>query len=450
MNNKSKIQVICPMDNIPEREYSINSVFSFIELDYDLAFDENAKDYHILAEGKTLIIEDHFWKFYQEPLSYLSNKNLPTKSRPFSKANNIDLPIIYGRDFLLHQSNCIICGLDIFASSFFMLSRWEEYVISQKNGRCDESALFSVKNNIYRRPIVNEYCDLLITLLLELGVSTSPMTRKKEVLLTHDVDRCYLSSFEELLVNLGYMILKDKNILKPLLTLKRFLQYKISRRNPFDTFDLLMTYSEQYNLKNAFFFKACNKSELGYTYDIEDKFVKDTIARIESRGHCVGFHPSENALDNEIHFMEELARLHCVSRNMRMCSGGGRSHGLHYSIDYFSLWDKAGLIYDSGCGFQYRNGFRSGVCYSYSVFDIKSRKRLNLLETPFFLMDSVWLRTKTPPMDFYYEAVNIIDLVFKYNGTLCLNWHSNLINSIEMKPFRYIYFKIVDYISNCL
>jgi len=68
------------------------------------------------------------------------------------------------------------------------------------------------------------------------------------------------------------------------------------------------------------------------------------------------------------------------------------------------------------------------------------------VEKPFMLMDSVWLRREISPEDYFLEAASIVDTVFKHKGLLCLNWHSNLINAIEMKSFRYVYFSIVEYI----
>ena len=442
MDNTPYIQVVCPDDNIPEREYIINTLFFFIGLRCKVEFSDTARGYCIVFEGKTLIIEDHFFIRHQEDLSYFSNKNIPPQLIWFNGIEGIELPIIYGRDFFSCSKDKIICGLDIFASSFFMLSRWEEFVINQKNGKCDEEALFSVRNNIFGRPIVNEYCSLLVMLLKKIGLKIPVAFKKTEVLLTHDVDRCYLSTFGEMLVNTGKLLFKKPK--KAILTQKRFLQYKMLNINPFNSFDLLMSYSEQYKFKNSFFFKGCQRNEEGFTYDVGDNFVRGIIALIEDRGHIIGFHPSENTLNNKEQFMEELERLRSVTNSVPI---GGRSHGLFYPIGYYAFWDEAGLVYDSGCGFQFRNGFRAGVCQPYNIFDIRSRKKLDLLEKPFILMDSVWLRNKISPSDFYLEATKLIDIVFKYKGTLCLNWHSNLINSIEMKNFQDIYFKIVEHIG---
>ena len=68
------------------------------------------------------------------------------------------IPGLYGENKMIFEEDYIYCGLDIFASSFFMLTRWEELFLPRDRfGRCDESEMFVVKHRLYTRPIVNEY-----------------------------------------------------------------------------------------------------------------------------------------------------------------------------------------------------------------------------------------------------------------------------------------------------
>ena len=78
------------------------------------------------------------------------------------------------------------------------------------------------------------------------------------------------------------MALKNKEYKKAALTVKRYLLYKMSGNgNPFDTFEQFMEHSDLYGFKNHFFFMACNKGELGYTYDLTEEFVQNKILLIE-------------------------------------------------------------------------------------------------------------------------------------------------------------------------
>ncbi len=86
----------------------------------------------------------------------------------FSKNDFIvekDIPIIYGTDKLEiteQNQNIITCGIDIFASSFFMLTRWEEYVNKNRDRHNRFPAIESLafKNDFLSRPVVNEYVEM--------------------------------------------------------------------------------------------------------------------------------------------------------------------------------------------------------------------------------------------------------------------------------------------------
>lgn len=102
-----------------------------------------------------------------------------------------------------------------------MLSRWEEYVLQrEKSGLCDEKQLLCVKENIAQRPVVNEYICLLVNLLRQIGVTVeNPKFHK--VMLTHDVDRCYLSSWSVLLKNLYPLAFKRHQYKKSIYIIKK-------------------------------------------------------------------------------------------------------------------------------------------------------------------------------------------------------------------------------------
>ena len=70
-----------------------------------------------------------------------------------------DIPIIFGNKILnIKNSKLIICGLDIFASIFFMISRWEEYVnlIRDNHARFPATESLAYNNGLLERAVVDE------------------------------------------------------------------------------------------------------------------------------------------------------------------------------------------------------------------------------------------------------------------------------------------------------
>lgn len=447
ITRNNSVKITCPNNNIEERKYVIDVLFGYVGTGYSIEFDDSAVDYVVTYGQKSIEIKDDFFSHFPDILSYLNANNIPSQTKSLKCGMNFEPVIIYGEDTYRHTDDTIYCGLDIFASAFFMLARWEEQVIDKKNnlGRCDENELLSVRNNFYKRPIVNEYVDLMGYMLESIGIVISPNYAKyKEVLLTHDVDRVYLSGVVELLKNTQRMIASG-DTRKALTIISRYVRYRVRGDQPFNSFNDLMIYSGKYGLKNSFFFKACEQGEKGYTYSVKDTIVQEQLKDIQSGGHIIGFHPSENTVDDRGQFDLELSRLQSTVETE---VHGGRSHQLRYSEQSLEAWSENNLGYDSGCGFQFYNGFRAGICYPYPMFNNEARKVLNLSQKPFIIMDSVWLRNKQDPDEFYREAVELFDIVMRYNGTICMNWHSNLINTIEMDRVRSVYYKLVDYVGD--
>lgn len=194
------IRVICPNNNVPERRYAVEVIFNDL-LDCglttsDIQFDSQAENYTVQVGDKQIVVEDHFFQKYPEPLSYLKEGSLPSKLA-YLHAKGMEMPIIYGVDKYEETENAVTIGLDIFASTFFMLTRWEESMYGRdEKGDCSEKLLFTVKENIYQRPIVHEYESLLKGILKEWGIGIQE--RKYCVVMSHDVDGLVPPSWQKI------------------------------------------------------------------------------------------------------------------------------------------------------------------------------------------------------------------------------------------------------------
>ena len=79
-----------------------------------------------------------------------------------------DLPVIYEgqsdlRAFVVHSDNMVETNIDLIASSFFMVSRYEEIIVDEKDqyNRFPATASVAYKENFLTCPIVNEYIDVV-------------------------------------------------------------------------------------------------------------------------------------------------------------------------------------------------------------------------------------------------------------------------------------------------
>ncbi|MCD4663716.1 MAG: polysaccharide deacetylase family protein [Bacteroidales bacterium] len=400
-----------------------------------------------LSNNNKLIISNDFFSQFNEQNGYLNKRNIPEKpifvQCKFSIEN--DVPVIFGDKSIEISQDQIYCGPDIIASSFFMLTRWEEYCIKEKDqfGNFPSSLSFMQRNGLSHRPIVNEYVELLWNMLVYLGIKDERKHRQYSVKITHDIDNFarYNTSLKYIKALGGDLMLR-KNPGLLLKTTSDFLKVRSDKmKDPYDTFDFFMDVSEEYGLKSHFYFIPGIKGEEDFRYSINDIKVIRTINNIVNRGHKVGIHGSLSSFNNIDQFSKELGRLQNLFPDIQ----GGRQHYLKFENPVtWQMWNDLDLQYDSTMGFENDGGFRSGVCYSYPVFNIISRKSLQLIEQPLIVMEGSLILKYPDFSDFKLKLIELAETVKKYNGTFVFLWHNNNINSFEWKGLGRKYAEIVN------
>ena len=382
---------------VSEKKYVIDILFNeFLGLDYHILMSPRCKGYCIQLENKNkIVVEDHFFNRFEDYRDYLNAKHIPVNVG-YSKNRFAvgGIPVIFGTGRLEEKKGKISCGIDIFASVFFMLSRWEEYAnpVRDTHQRFPATASLAFKQNFLDRPVVNEYVEMLWQMLCDSGCKQQKKEHPFSFVLTHDVDA--------LLKWLGwYGVLRTAagDILKrrqPGTAISRVQEYTKIRRgkikDPFDTYDWLMDLSESLNLKSRFYFMSSGISRSPFDnrtpYPIDHPAARAIFTKIKKRGHIIGFHPGYDSGDDEILWETQKKQLE------KVCAcpvTSGRQHFLRFSVPHtWQLWENQGMEVDSTCGFADREGFRCGTGNLFSVFNILTRQKLKLKEMPLVFMDA--------------------------------------------------------------
>lgn len=375
-----KIQI--PNNNIPERQYIIEVLMTdFLGLPYQLETSDEQSDYVFTFDTSTIIVKDSFFSGYPKVHSYLKMEAIPQEIVFAQNQFTIekDIPVLFGTDEIEIADKKISCGIDIFASSYFMLTRWEEFV----HNKTDEHQRFigtgsvAFKHGLLSRPLVNEYVEMFWNLLVKCGYKGQRKQRKFELTLTHDIDAIALVSFRSLLGD----IVKRRNISLACKNVK-FLFAK----DPFDTYDFLMDISEQLGLKSHFYFMA---TDSGMPYDTSwyvkhPKFFS-VVESIKRRGHIIGFHPGYYTFNNPERWQYEK---NILEKSIQQRVTEGRQHFLRMEIPLtMTIWEDNNMLIDSSLGYSEHEGFRCGTGDCFTVFDFVERKKLKLKERPLVIMD---------------------------------------------------------------
>jgi hypothetical protein len=407
-----------------------------------------------LKNGRRLLIEDHFFKGFPNPLSYLRPENIPSQVPRLTRQDcpflsEADLPVIYGHPSVEVAGDQVRCGVDIFASAFFMLTRWEEYVRPERDvhGRFPAAASLAFREGFLHRPVVNEYLELLWNLLTHAGIDHKRKERRFEAVITHDVDYPLLwNNLFSLIRKTGGSLLKRRNPNEAIFYIRNYCLSKQGKaKDPFDTFDYLMTQAETHGLKAHFFFLCGGEHALDNPHSFPQPFIGKLIKEIESRGHYTGFHPSYETCRQPSLFRKELGKLNAVAQSPARI---GRQHFLRFEVPTtWQIWEDNGMEWDSTVYYAEAAGFRCGVCWAFPVFNILTRKTMHLREIPLTLMEGTFLNyLKLSPENMMEESKRILDTVKLYHGSFVLLWHNSVINTPEWQPYKSVYEQIFDLI----
>jgi hypothetical protein len=423
-----------------ERKYICRLVFEYFwGLEYTLEYKRQSHVSIRGDDGQTLIVADIF--FQTPTVHWLQPESLPCQ--PLEKIPvscdekglapwATDLPILFGRSLLMFNDPGEL-ALDVFGSSFFLISRYEEYVHQEKDRhlRFPAEASIAFQNGFIDRPLVNEYLEILWMHMKRLWPGLKRKQRSFRCLPTHDVDIpfAYLGRpFRKILLQSAVDVYHGHEFRQ---ILENFSQWRRVNRtegdDPFDTFDWIMQIAEEEGINACFNFMSGGRLPIDYYYPIEGFHIQKLIRKIIQRGHEIGFHPSyQTALDGG-RWKSEFERFSTAISGCRV--RGGRQHFLRFNAPAtWRYWADNGLEYDSTLGFADHAGFRCSTCYEYPVYDLENRQELNLRERPLIAMDTSVIDDNYMGMGLTEVAVDyLLELKRRcryYKGDFVLLWHN--------------------------
>lgn len=442
------LKIIIPSLFIPEKKYVFDILLGeFLGLDFEIEESDKVVGYEIWLGTKKIKIEDAFFGKCKNE-QYLSIENIPNEISYFTNSvfDVKDIPVIYGELEIINSEDGINCRVDLIASSFFMLSRWEEFVIKNRDKHDRFSAFHSLayKFNFLHRAVVNEYVELLWKMLLHIDSKLKRKAHTFEIVPTHDVDHIKLwKSISSSRKRLAHNFITQRKFKNGLLNAKSMLFTLLGlEKDPFDSFDYIMDMSEKEGMKSRFYFLCGGNTKYDNNLNINSTAYKNVINNIKNRDHIIGFHPSYNTSNRpEIWQEEKLALEKASGQSIHQ----GRHHYLRFIVpETWQLWEDENMEIDSTAGYHDMPGFRCGTCYPYSVFNFRSRKKLIIKEMPLIFMEmtAIEYMKKNP-----HQTLSIVKSLFneveKYNGKFVFLWHNSSMFTAEFKPYLFIYESII-------
>lgn len=363
------------------------------------------------------------------------------------------IEVLYGKrvdtdGYVRLSSDRIDLGLDVFGSAFFMLTRYEEVVVRERDahGRFPAPCAVSERAGFSRHPIVNEYTEILWQCIRRLWPSARRKERASRVLLTHDVDVPFSRAgapWPRVLRQVaGDLIQRGVAA-----AYRRASSLMVSpdthpERDWCYSFPFICSVSEHYGLRSAFnFFGLDAPAARDCFYRPTDAPIQTLIGNLAERGHELGFHASYEAADSDgrVDVEWRILRDAAAVAGVTQAEWGGRHHFLRWKSGIsWAAWENAGFAYDSSVGFAEQPGFRCGTCYEFPVFDLGTRRSLSLRERPLTVMDVSLFSPRYLGMRPKEARAVVLELASecrRYDGDFVLLWHNDTLLTAHARRY---------------
>ncbi|MDJ0926100.1 MAG: polysaccharide deacetylase family protein [Gammaproteobacteria bacterium] len=343
-------------------------------------------------------------------------------------------------------------NLDVFGTAFFLLTGYEELAdpAVDRLDRYPYSASVLRHQKLIERPLVDEYAELLFTVMRQTWPSLPRATRTYTVVPSHDVDVPFTHAFTALprmLLSCGADWVRRRDLTGPF---RRARSWWLTKRgdpsaDPANTFDLLMDLSEEAGLRSEFNFIVDHSSPaMDGNYDIRHPWILEIIRRVHQRGHRVGLHCSYNSFEDSQQIAREIEILKRVSEELGIDqeTWHSRQHWLRWhNPNTLQALADAGIDLDCTMTFETHCGFRRGTSHRFPAFNLLTREKLSLWQQPLLVMDATLLDGYAMDLGFGDEPREIIDSLAKrvrlFGGEFTILWHnSRLTTSAELELYR--------------
>ena len=354
-------------------------------------------------------------------------------------------PVNYNNETYFFESSVdSVFPFDLFAASFYLVTRYEEYFETEwdKFGRFPADKSILSKFNLIKKPIVNIWTNLLAK---EIGNKYPKYVfpkKKFEFISTIDIDNAWAVLNKGFWRTCGALV---KSVLKGNTAefARRLKVLSGKAKDQYDTYEYLDSVFKGNEEKVKFFFLLGDYARFDKNVSHESSSFQKLIKSI-SQKYDIGIHPSFAGFMHGCHgkVIRENGRLQNIVGKEIINS---RQHylNLKFPKTYQNLI-KAGISEDYTMGFADQTGFRAGICTPFYFYDLQNEAKTNLLIVPFQIMDGTLLHyLALSPEKAFEEIETVMKEVKDVGGTFVSIWHNETVNDLgEWKGYREVFEKM--------
>ena len=337
---------------------------------------------------------------------------------------------------------------DIFAASFYLVSRYEEYLIQVKDehGRFSATESIAFKYGFLEKPVVDIWAYKFLEILKIKFPDYEHSTRKYEYISTIDVDNAFAYKYKSFVRTVGGF-LKDVSQFKIFTIWDRLAVLFNIKRDPFNTFKSIIELKKIYEVRTIFFFLIGDYTTFDTNVSASKSKFKLLIKDMVDYAR-VGLHPSYYTMNNSTQLKKEKERLENI---INMPIRRSRQHYLRLSLPetYQNLIDLE-IEEDYSMGYATNAGFRAGTCTPFYFYDLEFEIQTPLKIFPFALIDTTLNDyMKLTPKQSLGKIRDLKNEVKAVNGLFITVFHNeSLSNYQRWKGWRRVYSSMLKIVRN--
>ncbi len=336
---------------------------------------------------------------------------------------------------------------DVFAASFYLLTRYEEYLphVQDVYERFPAEESLAFKNDFLDKPVIDIWAYKLLGILKDVFPDIEPKPRPYSYLSLFAVNEAFLYSSKGVIRSVGGGFV-DIAKLKLAAFWDRCMVLLKLQKDPYDVYDRMVSLQNNYKVSTMVFFLIGNFT----TYDTNISLTKNKfrlLIKSMSDYVKVGLNASFFTMNNmemlkkELTKMEEIVHIPTVKT---------RQHFLRLNLPetYQNLLDFE-VEEDYSMGYPDQLGFRASTCTPFYFYDLDFEIQTPLKVFSFAISDLVLRESlELSEKQAFQKVKESFEIVKKVNGTFVTLFHNKILSNYgEWRGWKYFYEQVLQLTS---
>lgn len=316
---------------------------------------------------------------------------------------------------------------DIFAASFYLISRYEEYLpfTPDMHGRFPSAESLAVRQGFHQLPLVDLWVKELGKVLEKRFPELQIPKQDFKFIPTIDVDNAFAYKHKGLVRNtLGFanslLHFRFADAFRRLLVCFRL------KKDPYDSYDLLMSFLPS---QTVWFILGGNYSKYDRNLLVNHPAFKKRLSQILIKNR-IGIHPSYHSFHEPTFIANQKESIEKVIEHPVTHS---RQHFLRFSLPQTHQWlADMGVEQEYSMGYADTIGFRASTCTPFKFYNLHTEKPLPLSVLPFQVMDRALLQgLRLSPTQAVEQTVAMAKAVKEVGGVFITVFHNETQSGIN-------------------